>query len=50
MKSEPVVCVRWNPTGDTLVSASLDKKIKLIDFKAGKVLHTEVTKNSNRFA
>ncbi len=33
--------MRWNPAGDVLASASFDSSVKLIDFKTGKVIHTE---------
>ena len=34
-------CVRWNPSGDMLASASCDTTIALLDFKTGKALYTE---------
>ena len=33
-------CVRWNPSGDMLASASCDTTIALLDFKTGKTLYT----------
>lgn len=38
-----IACVRWNESGDMLVSASSDKTAKLIEFKTGKVLTCGVT-------
>jgi len=33
--------VRWNPSGDMIASASDDFTAKLLDFKTGKILHTD---------
>ena len=35
-----VYCVKWNPAGVMLASASGDETVKLLDFKAGKVILT----------
>ena len=33
-------CVRWNPSGDLLATASSDKSAKVVDFKTGKIIHS----------
>ena len=40
---DQVSCVRWNPSGDMIASASDDKTVVLLDFKAGKKLYTGQT-------
>ena len=42
-------CVRWNPSGDMIASASRDEKIKLLDCKTGKVLYTGVTYDGSNY-
>ncbi len=42
------MCVRWNPSGDMIASASSDGTAKLLDFKTGKVLHTGNTSDGSR--
>ncbi len=44
-----MTCVRWNPSGDVLASASVDKTAKLLDFKTGKVLHTGTSPDGSNF-
>lgn len=41
-------CVRWNPSGDMLASASSDKTAKVLDFKTGKVLYTGTTSDGSK--
>ncbi len=41
-------CVRWNPSGDMIASASADQTAKLLDFKTGKVLHTGTTSDGGK--
>lgn len=36
-------CVRWSPDGGMLASASVDKTVKMLDFKTGKTLYTGFT-------
>jgi WD40 repeat protein len=44
-----IFCVRWNPNGDMIASASYDKAATLLDFKTGKVLHTGATSDGSNF-
>lgn len=39
-----MLCVRWNPMGNMLASASTDGTAKLLDFRTEKVLHTVTNK------
>ena len=41
-------CVRWDPIGCSLASASEDKTVKLLDFKTGKVLYTGTTSDGRK--
>ena len=41
-------CVRWNPSGDMLATASSDKTAKLLDFKTGKLLYTGTTSDGSK--
>ncbi len=43
-----ISCVRWNPNGDMLASASDDGTAKLIDFNTGKVIHTGNTVDGSK--
>ena len=45
---EWIRCVRWSPSGDMLASAAEDKKVKLLDFKTGKVLYTGKTSDDSK--
>ena len=38
-----VHCVRWNPSGDLLATASNDRTAQVLDFGTEKVLCTETT-------
>ena len=42
--------MRWNPSGDKLVSASFDKTTKLLDFKTGKLLYTGKTSDESKLS
>lgn len=42
-------CVRWNPNGDMLASASNDGTVKILDFKTEKDLHTEAISDRSKF-
>ena len=44
-----IYCVRWNPSGDMLASASHDQTVALLDFKAGKKLYTGKTSDGSTF-
>ena len=46
---DSVSCVRWSPSGDMIASASLDKKVALLDFKTGKKLYTGTTTDWSKF-
>ena len=40
--------MRWSPSGDMIASASDDKTVAVLDFKAGKKLYTgETSKDCN---
>ena len=45
---DPINCVRWNPSGDAIASASVDKSVKLIDLKSGKVILAGTTPDEGR--
>ena len=45
---DAIYCVRWSPSGDKLASAFLDKTVKLLDFKTGKVLYTGNTSDKSK--
>ena len=40
---EQINCVRWDPKGERLVSASDDKTVNIINFASGKVYYTSKT-------
>ena len=42
--------MRWSPNGDKLASASGDKRVKLLDFKTGKVLYTGKTSDESKLS
>ena len=42
--------MRWSPSGDKLASASGDKRVKLLDFKTGKVLYTGKTSDESKLS
>ena len=44
-----IACVRWNPSGNMLATASLDKSVKLLEFQTGKVLYTGTTSDGSNF-
>ncbi len=46
---DTIYCVRWNPSGDMIASASHDQTAKLLDFKTGKVLHTGTTPDGSNY-
>lgn len=41
--------MRWDPSGTLLASAGIDKRVKLVDFKAGKVIHTDSSTDESKF-
>lgn len=41
-------CVRWDPTGARLATASDDKTAKAIDAKTGKVIHSSTTPDQSK--
>ena len=41
-------CVRWDPTGARLATASDDKTAKAIDAKTGKVIHNSTTPDQSK--
>ena len=43
-------CVRWSPSGELLASASEDKTVALLDFKAGKKLYSGKTSDGSKFS
>jgi len=42
------MCVRWSSNEDILASAAQDNTAKLIDFKTGKIIHTEKTPDGSK--
>ena len=40
---DEIRCVKWDPAGEILASASRDHTVQVIDFKTGKVLQTRTT-------
>ena len=42
--------MRWSPSGDKLASASLDRTVKLLDFKTGKVLYAGNTSDGSKLS
>ena len=44
--SGPINCVRWDPLGNRLVTASYDRSVKVIDFANEKVIYTGETDDS----
>ena len=45
---ELIDCVRWNPTGDRLATASLDSTAKILDFASGKVYYKGFTSDESK--
>ena len=41
-------CVRWDTKGKRIVSASDDKKVKIVDFGSGKISYTGATSDSSK--
>ena len=44
-----IYCVRWNPSGDMLASASDDQTVAVMDVKTGKKLFTGYTSDKSNF-
>ena len=42
-----IPCVRWNPSGNMLASASFDTTASVVDFKTGKTLYTGKTSDES---
>lgn len=42
--------MRWNPNGDLLAAVSEDKWVKLLDFKTGKVLYSQLTTDFSKWS
>lgn len=42
-------CVRWDPSGDLLSSASFDRTTKVLDFKTGKILYSGISPDESKF-
>ena len=45
---EVIYCVRWSSSGDMLATASLDRSAKVIDFKTGKVVHSDTSSDGSK--
>lgn len=43
-----IYCVRWDPSGSLLASASSDQRARVVDFKTGKVLLTGTTSDGSK--